>query len=141
MELLRRLHDRWGFTPGETRTIVLLGLTFLAGAVIRSVRGKPDESAQPDYRVTDSLFSALSNADRWDHDADAGGTTAPVNINSAGRAELMRLPGIGAAYAERIIDYRMRNGSFDSIEQLMRVRGIGPKTLARLRPHVCLGPQ
>jgi len=61
-----------------------------------------------------------------------------VNINSAGLDELQRLPGIGPAYAQRIVDYRTEHGRFTSVEQLDNVKGIGPKTLEKLRPFVSL---
>lgn len=61
-----------------------------------------------------------------------------VNINSAGLDEFQRLPGIGPAYAQRIVDYRTEHGRFTSVEQLDNVTGIGPKTLEKLRPFVAL---
>lgn len=61
-----------------------------------------------------------------------------VNINSAGLEELQRLPGIGPAYAQRIIDYRTEHGRFQSIDELDEVKGIGPKKLEKLRPFVSL---
>ena len=61
---------------------------------------------------------------------DAG--AAPVNINTASAATLETLPGIGPAFAQRIIDYRIEHGAFASIEQLAEVKGIGPATLAKL---------
>ncbi|MEO0630952.1 MAG: helix-hairpin-helix domain-containing protein [Planctomycetota bacterium] len=46
------------------------------------------------------------------------------------------LPGIGAVYAERIVAERQANGVFTSVRDLQRVRGIGPKTAAKLEPLV-----
>jgi len=61
-----------------------------------------------------------------------------VNINSAGLDELQRLPGIGPAYAQRILDYRKEHGRFTSADQLDNVKGIGPKKLEKLKPFVSL---
>lgn len=59
-----------------------------------------------------------------------------VNINTADRGELQRLPGVGPATAEKIIDYRRQIGRFRSPEQLIDVKGIGPKTFEKMRPFV-----
>ncbi len=61
-----------------------------------------------------------------------------ININTASKADLMRLPGIGERYAERILMYREDNGPFTSIEQLNNIKGIGKKTLERIRPFLTL---
>lgn len=61
-----------------------------------------------------------------------------VRINSAGIEELQRLPGVGPATAEKIAAYRSVIGRFSRPEQLMDVKGIGPKTFERMRPFVAL---
>jgi competence protein ComEA len=62
-----------------------------------------------------------------------------VNINTAGVDELVALPGIGKAYAERIVEYRQKNGPFKRIEDILNVRGIGEKTFERIRDRLTLG--
>lgn len=59
-----------------------------------------------------------------------------VDINRAEAPELQTLPGIGEKLAEGIILYREETGPFESIEEIRNVRGIGPKKLAVLRPHL-----
>ncbi|MCA9179434.1 MAG: helix-hairpin-helix domain-containing protein [Planctomycetales bacterium] len=61
-----------------------------------------------------------------------------VNLNQAGPAELSLLPGIGPALAERIVA-RRETKAFRYVEQLRDVRGIGPKTMDKLRPLVFCG--
>lgn len=59
-----------------------------------------------------------------------------VNINTADKKLLTELPGIGPVTAEAIIDYRQTNGRFKSIDELTKVKGIGEKTLAKLKPYL-----
>ena len=65
-------------------------------------------------------------------------TSGLVNINSASAAQLDTLPGIGAAYSQRIIDYRDANGGFKSTEELKNVKGIGDKTFDKLKDLVTI---
>ncbi|GHU90369.1 hypothetical protein FACS1894202_10050 [Clostridia bacterium] len=60
--------------------------------------------------------------------------SGPVNINTAGLTELQRLPGVGPAIAQRILDDRAANGAYRTVDDLMRVKGIGEKTLEKIRP-------
>ena len=59
-----------------------------------------------------------------------------VNINTAGEAELVKLPRIGPAIAKRIIAFRKINGPFKSIEDLQQVKGIGKKTINNIKPYL-----
>jgi len=59
-----------------------------------------------------------------------------VNINQAERAQLMLLPRIGPALAERIVAFREENGPFKNPEDLILVSGIGDKTFASMADHV-----
>ena len=63
-------------------------------------------------------------------------SSAPVNLNTASVAQLETLPGIGKATAERILEYRQKNGSFKKVEDLMNVRGVGEKSFLKLKPLV-----
>lgn len=70
------------------------------------------------------------------------GNSAPgrININTAGVSELDKLPGIGPALAERIIQYRNENGIFSKPEDLQEVSGIGTKTYEKMASMLTVGP-
>ena len=57
-----------------------------------------------------------------------------VNLNTATQAQLEALPGLGSAVAQRIVEYREKNGNFKKIEDLMNVKGIGEKSFLKLKP-------
>ena len=61
-----------------------------------------------------------------------------VNINTAVKQELMALPKIGPVTAERIIRFRDDFGPFQSIDDLAKIKGIGPKTLERLKTRIII---
>ena len=59
-----------------------------------------------------------------------------VDVNQAQWPELAQLPGIGEVLARRIVDSRVEAGDFTDLDSLRRVRGIGPRTIERLRPYL-----
>lgn len=68
----------------------------------------------------------------------AGSSSGLVNINTASAAELQTLSGIGPSMAQSIIDERTKNGAFASVDDLMRVSGIGEKKLAKNKDCICV---
>ena len=62
-----------------------------------------------------------------------------LNINTASKAQLMDLPGIGETIADRIIAYRTANGPFQNIEDLMNVEGIGQKRMQQIETRIRAG--
>jgi competence protein ComEA len=59
---------------------------------------------------------------------------APLNLNTATVTQLEALPGVGMKVAERIVEYRQKNGGFKRVEDLMNVRGVGEKSFVKLKP-------
>lgn len=80
--------------------------------------GEPDEQLSRETAAENSAGSSV------------------ININTATAAELELLPGIGPALAARIIEHREKYGAFRSVDELDRVKGIGPKILERVRSLV-----
>ena len=76
------------------------------------------------------LFSGVSMA------ADAAGK---IDINTADKAQLKTLNGVGDALADRILDYREKNGPFKTPEDLLNVKGIGPSTFKKNKDRIVVG--
>lgn len=68
----------------------------------------------------------------------AAAAVATVNLNSATAKELEALPGIGSATAGNIVAYRSEKGKFKTVDELLKVKGIGTKTLEKIRNLVAV---
>jgi competence protein ComEA len=80
---------------------------------------------------------APSRTPRGDAPSRCPATTQfPINLNTATAEQLEAIPGIGPVLAQRIIEYRQTHGRFQSVDELLEVRGIGPKRLENMRPYV-----
>ncbi|MDM7924505.1 MAG: helix-hairpin-helix domain-containing protein [bacterium] len=124
----------FGFTRSEQRVILFLTAAFFCGALIRAVR----EDARPLPDTAEPGIQVPPGAPETPRDNAGGGErpAAGVNLNSAGSAELVSVPGIGPVMAGRILAYRRESGRFRSVDELIRVRGIGPRTLEKIRPYL-----
>ncbi len=96
---------------------VLLGVIALALAMTLMVRVRPE-------RPLEHFIARLSE---------------PLDLNRATLDELIALPGIGPVLARRIIEYREAHGGFQSVEELLEIRGIGPKKLAQIKERLLVG--
>jgi len=63
----------------------------------------------------------------------------PVNINTATSEELQQVPGIGPATADKILQMRKSYGAFKSVDDLLAIRGLGPKRLEKMRKYLVAG--
>ncbi len=63
----------------------------------------------------------------------------PIDLNRATARELIQLPGVGEVIAKRIVDFREEHGPFKRVEDLMKVKGIGEKSLEKIRPYIRIG--
>lgn len=142
-----RLQQKLGITKPEAAAMAVLTALFLLGVGVRTWQSHGGSDSSFDYTEVDSLFAVATERMRADLAAppsDTGKSAAPaspasgapIDINSAGSAELQQLPRIGPALAGRILEYRSRRGAFRSVDELTRISGIGPKTLETLRPLI-----
>lgn len=99
---------------------------------------------QDGLQIQVPVFGEVLEADQgWMQSlAVGGGASSPqgkIDLNRAQAGELETLPGIGPAYARRIVEYRQAQGYFQKVEDLAEIPGIGPATIERLSPLVvCL---
>ena len=63
----------------------------------------------------------------------------PVNINTANSEQLQTVPGIGPATAGKILQMRKSYGAFKSVDDLLAIRGLGPKRLEKMRKYLTVG--
>jgi len=63
----------------------------------------------------------------------------PININTAGSSDLQHVPGIGPSTAQKILDTRKSYGAFKSVDDLLSIKGIGPKKLEKMRKYLTVG--
>jgi competence protein ComEA len=64
----------------------------------------------------------------------------PLDVNRATARELAFVPGLGRHLAAALVDERARNGPFATVDEVVRVRGIGPKKLEKARPAITVIP-
>ena len=113
-------------TRQERVTLSILGALALAGlGVLVRQRQKPPLSI--------AGSPTLVHMAQWD---GALQDARQVDVNTAGVAELERLPGVGPTLAQRIVAYRTAHGPFQAPEELSRVQGIGPKTYQALEDYI-----
>jgi competence protein ComEA len=141
------------FNRKEQTALLLLGAALLLGSGLVAVdHFRP--SAMEEFRVIPAAVAPPAVAAQTIQVAQPGNpppasgrktSAVPaaqsglVDVNHATAVELQRLPGIGPKIAARIVGYRDEHGPFATIDDLAKVSGIGPRTVAKLRPLVVCG--
>ena len=128
----------WRLSFSQQTAIWLLAAAFLIGTAIRVFQARQPMPAALEHQIFPDSAQAATFRERAAQVGRLAEELAhrPIDINTATRAELESLPGIGPVLAQRIIDYRERHGLFASVESIDNVPGIGPKRLETLRDYV-----
>jgi len=138
MVWLYRLQQRLSITQQEGLAVIVLTFLFLVGLGVRHVQEQRIPPVQVDSLVARPGATALADSATTAANGGASAPTPedPVHLNAASAERLRALDGIGSALSKRIVEYRSTQRPFQRIQELRRVRGIGPQTLATLRPVV-----
>jgi competence ComEA-like helix-hairpin-helix protein len=155
MDLQEKFNRAFGLTHTESRIVLLLAGSLLLGIGITLVKNTFAPEHRFDYSASDSVFAARSallspgdsagrppSSAAWERQgrkAKGEPLLNSIDINSATAEELLQLPGVGQMIAERIVLFREENGPFTAVEDLVHVKGIGQKKLARMAPYCTLG--
>ena len=127
------------FNRNEQIILLLLCAILLVGVVISYLDNKNPDSI-PNFEVKKNAVTVPSPAKKTEAPQTTQDlpqmTQGSLDINRATAKDFERLPGIGPQISARIVAYREQNGAFKSIDDITKVRGIGPKTLERLRPYL-----
>jgi len=139
------------FTKREKHVILFLVCTLTLGYGVKLYQGshlyddfKPvtsieKESFEKKARLAyDTSKRKGLNSSESSIENDSKPQTEIININTAKKQNLVKLPKIGTVTAERIIRFRDDYGPFKSFDDLLKVKGIGPKTLEKLKPQITL---
>jgi len=138
------------FTSQERLVIRFLVVSMFIGLLIGIVRQKIILNDNRIDAVGSSLLSldlkkSDSRTEKLELDQKQGVLENPIelsaeiiNINTATKEELLTLPKIGPVTAERIIRFREDFGQFQSLEDILKVKGIGPKTFDRIKPFITI---
>lgn len=108
------------------------GLSPAADALSINMAGKVTDGQRIVVRAVPPRVAAPGAASTTDRPAAPG----PINLNAASEQDLAALPRIGPVTAAAIVKWREENGGFDSVDELLKVRGIGQATLDALRPYL-----
>lgn len=137
---LYRLQQRLSITRHESLAVITLASLFLLGLTVRHVQEQQVPPLDADSLIAQSVADSTSSPSPPEPAASSPSAEDPINVNTASRKALKALPGIGPALSERIVTYRSTQQSFQQVDELKHVSGIGPKTLETLRPMVRISP-
>jgi len=126
-----------GFTRREESVLLFLVVSFVVGMGVKLYRSywPPLPAVLAEENISSS---SIEKNVRENEGATTKVTDKQIFLNEATQEDLERLPGIGPVTAGRIIKYREERGSFSSLEELTKVKGVGQKTVEKLKPYLKL---
>lgn len=135
------------FTKNERIILILLILSLIAGSGLKlfKISKKKNEDSlilDKELKGFDKKLAAIVSTDTIIDSSKVSflnnqrNNSLSIDLNSATKQELEKLPHIGPVIAQRIIDYRMQRGRFETIDELVNVKGIGNKTLFKIKPYL-----
>lgn len=131
-------------TPSERRGALVLVLLLALGAVHDQLarRAAPPAPPAPTPATSPRVSVGPAAGEPVGGGVPPGAAPGadPVDLNRADATALDALPGIGPVLAARIVEHRARYGPFRRVDELLAVRGIGRRLLARIAPRVRVGP-
>jgi comEA protein len=122
----------FSFTPQETKALIFLVAALLVGSGITWYKRTHPQFA-PELKLETREAGLPSQVEP---PSTLQEETGKINLNQASEAELERLPGVGPTLSRRIVEYRIINGPFHQVEEIMQVAGIGPKTFERIKHQI-----
>jgi len=128
-----------GFSRREKVAVLFLLCFFIAGLLLYWYRD--NYSPLPDTQGINIKLTADDTARQVAVQGKKKSEGLSIEINSAEESDFEKLPGIGRVTAARIVSFRKANGGFESISQLMDVKGIGEKIFNRIKPYVFVKKQ
>jgi len=128
-----------GFTRREESVLLFLVVSFVVGMGVKLYRSywAPLPAVLAEKNISLS-FIEKNTGEEEKKGVKTEVTTRQVFLNTATQEDLERLPGIGPVTAGRIIKYREERGFFSSLEELTKVKGVGQKTVEKLKPYLKL---
>ena len=109
---------------------ILVGITVMFACVLLGVFW--GRNMTRNYIPVSNITPSASDVSSQENHVNDG----RININTATEQQLTLLPGIGNTIAKRIIEYRTENGDFNTVEDLMKVNGIGEKKFTQIEPYI-----